>query len=141
MARGRLLTKAIGTSTLWRLSHDHVLLWTCLLPHLDRDGRVLGDPQAVKGLVPFSSWTPEQIEAMLLDFARLHDVSYYEDHRGRRYLQFNAFPDHQHGYSSSGHNYSREPRSEYPPPGECRPVTRTHTPDLPELRVVDHGGR
>jgi hypothetical protein len=138
MAKGRVLSKEIAVSRqLWRMGHDHVLLWCLLIPHLDRDGRVSGEPAIVKGqFAPLAHWTVEQTESMLFDFAKLPDVQYYEDEHGERYLQFDKFADFQVGFQPGQKNYEREPKSRCPKPSECHAVQRTRSTDLPELRVV-----
>lgn len=141
MARGRTLKKEIADSkALWAMGHDHVLLWCCLLPHLDRDGRFTAEPPLVRGnCVPLSSFTDEQVEQILFDFSRLPDVQLYEDEYGNRYIQLDNFHKHQPGYRPGQKQYEREPKSTLPPPSECHPVSRTSTRDMPSLERVTDG--
>lgn len=121
-----MLTKEIASSKqLWRMGHDHVLLWLSMLPHLDRDGRISGEPAVVRGLcAPLAEWRTADVERMLYDFSDLSDVSYYEDGQGERYLQFDNFAKHQQGFKPGMKQYEREPASSIPGPAECHPVER-----------------
>lgn len=140
MAKGRTLTKQIANSkALWDMGAEHVLLWCCILPHLDRDGRFTAEPAVVRGrCVPYSPFTDEQVEQILFDFSRLPDVQLYENEFGDRFIQFDNFRNHQPGFRPGQKQYEREPRSQCPHPSECHPVVRTSTRDMPSLeRVTD----
>lgn len=119
MAKGRMLSKAVSTSQkLANLESDSArLLWTWLLPHLDREGRFFAEPSVVKGhAVPrLKNHTEKTITEHLRQLADVGLILLYEVN-GDSYLQYNQFDEHQ-----SGLHKEREPTSPCPPPPEeCR---------------------
>lgn len=119
MAKGRMLSKAVSTSQkLANLKSDSArLLWTWLLPHLDREGRFFAEASVVKGhAVPrLKNHTEKTIAEHLQQLADVGLILLYEVN-GDTYLQYNQFDEHQ-----SGLHKEREPTSPCPPPPEeCR---------------------
>lgn len=142
MARGRIITREFGTSeSLFSFGNDHALLFACLLPWLDRDGRFSGHPSIIRGqCAPLAGWSDEQVEAMLIDFGRLPDVQYYEA-GGGRVIQFDNFSQHQQGYRRGQSAYEREKPSRYAGPWDGKPVTQpTFGHHQPSLKVVGDEG-
>jgi len=114
MAKGRFLSKSVSISNkLASLKSDSPrLLWTWLLPHLDREGRFHADPAIVKGhaVTRLKNHTEETIEADLNELASVGLVILYQVN-GDRYLQFTQFDENQPGMRKD-----REAESQCPPP-------------------------
>ena len=114
MAKGRMLIKTVSTSkALANLSSDSArLLWTWLLPHLDREGRHHALPSIVKGAaVPrLRNHTEKTITEHLRQLSDVGLIVLYEVD-GDAYLQYNQFDEHQPGL-----NKDREAPSSCPPP-------------------------
>ena len=66
-ARGRMLDRDISNSqAVNRLSYKAALVYTWLLAHLDDQGRMSGDPKAVRGdVVPLRNIPPKEMSAIL----------------------------------------------------------------------------
>ena len=135
MAKGRFLSKSVSTSNkLANLKSDSPrLLWTWLLPHLDREGRFHADPAIVKGhAVPrLKNHTEKTIEADLRELSEVGLIILY-DVSGDRYLQFNQFDENQPGLRKE-----REAESQCPPPPDG---FRSKSGVVPEL-VGEHSSR
>jgi hypothetical protein len=119
MAKGRFLSKSVSTShKLASLKSDSPrLLWTWLLPHLDREGRFHADPDIVKGhaVTRLKNHTEKTIEADLNELASVGLIVLYQVN-GDRYLQFTQFDENQPGMRKD-----REAESQCPaPPEEVR---------------------
>jgi hypothetical protein len=114
MAKGRFLSKSVSTSKkLANLKSDSTrLLWTWILPHLDREGRFHADFGIIKGhAVPrLKNHTEKTIEADLMELSKSGLVLLYEV-GGDRYLQFTQFDENQPGMRKD-----REAESQCPPP-------------------------
>lgn len=93
-----------------RLKSDRSrLLWTWMLPHCDRDGRLGGDPVKVRGLVvPELGWSLDDIDSCLVDLQSCGLVKLYTDESGRRVIELPSFREHQ-----AGMRYDRESPSKY----------------------------
>lgn len=128
VAKGRFLSKSVSTSQkLASLSTDSPrLLWTWLLPHLDREGRFHADPAIVKGhAVPrLKNHTEKAIEANLQELASVGLIVLYQVN-GDRYLQFNQFDENQPGLRKE-----REAESQCPAPPD---KVRSKSGAVPEL--------
>ncbi len=131
MARGRMVSRSISRDLdLSDLANEHgsdiALLFTWMIPHLDRDGRLDADPEVVKGLIVPRIRRIDS--AMVAEFIRIYSgknlVEIYETERGLRFLSFPGFTKHQ-----SGMRYDRETPSDFPDPEQCRKVSGP-TPDL-----------
>ena len=113
MAEGRMLKKRISKSRkLARLKNDRTrVLYLLILPHLDCEGRIEGNPHIIKGQVcPYlDSHTLKNIDNDLKDLHRVGLILYYiiDD---EAYLQFTRFDEFQ------TINKSREAASHIPPP-------------------------
>jgi hypothetical protein len=129
MAKGRFLSKSVSTSKkLASLKSDSTrLLWTWILPHLDREGRFHADFGIIKGhAVPrLKNHTEKTIEADLRELASVGLVLLYEV-GGDRYLQFTQFDENQPGMRKD-----REAESQCPPPPD---LIRSSPGVLPEFR-------
>jgi hypothetical protein len=105
------------------------LLYTWSIAHLDREGRMHGDPLVVKGeVVPRITFiTPELVDVYLRAMAHVGLVQYYEAN-GDRWLEFPAFED-----SQPGMRKGREPESIIPSPAEGRQITGIVPADCRQL--------
>lgn len=116
MAKGRFLSKSVSTSRkLSQLKSDSTrLVWTWLLPHLDREGRFHADPVIIKGhALPYlKHHTEETIAAALQELAETKLIFLYAVNR-EPYLQFTQFDRNQPGLRKD-----REAESQCPPPPE-----------------------
>ena len=114
MAKGRMLSKTVSTSQkLANLPSDSArLLWTWLLPHLDREGRFYAEPSVVKGhAVPrLKNHTEITIAEDIQHLSDVGLIILYEV-KGDRYLQYTQFDEHQIGLHKE-----REAPSPCPPP-------------------------
>ena len=98
MAEGRMLKRVISTSPrLAALKNDtHRLIYTWLIPFLDREGRFSADARIVKGNVAplLDHITTKIIDAALRDMAVNNLIVLYEVN-GNKYLQLQRFEKHQ----------------------------------------------
>lgn len=115
MAHGRMLNQWIRcdkeVNDLPALS---ALTFTWAIPHLDRDGRMYGDPDLFKStVVPRRrDISVEMIEGFLTDWSQRGLVVWYEVH-DEKYLFFPGFRKNQPNL-----RYGRETPSRIPPPEE-----------------------
>lgn len=113
MAQGRFLSRTTATSKqLDAISWRAELLFLRCIPHLDRDGRMDGDPVMVKSTAaPRSPKLPAgMIPALLAELEEAGLIVRYsvgDDH----VIWFPKFRDHQQGMK-----YERERPSRFPPP-------------------------
>ena len=121
MAEGRLVNKRIGMDkAVGRLSCDTCrLAFTWALPHLDRDGRVTGDPAALRSLVfpRRDDVTSEMMHGFMAEWASEELVVWYEA-AGDLWLEFPAFRKNQPNL-----RHDREPSSFIPPAKSGKPVS------------------
>lgn len=136
MPRGRFLSKDVamdlelnGVSV---LAH---LLFLHLIPHLDVDGRMIGEPDQVKTVaVPLrKELDVATLEACLVELHESGLVLWYEV-RGHRFLSFSAFEKHQKGIRRDREAPSQVPSPHHP---ETRQVnlpgtSGTTSPEPPE---------
>jgi hypothetical protein len=112
VAEGRLLNKRVCQDrAVHALSGDTSrFLFVCTLPHLDRDGRVIGDPALLKALVAprRDDISTEQMEAYIREWALEELVIWYEA-AGERWLEFPSFRANQPNL-----RWDREPPSMIP---------------------------
>ena len=130
MAKGRMLNRSISrdrdvAELANRAGLDAALLFTWMIPHLDRDGRVDADPEVVKGLVVprVAHFTSGVVADLLRSLSGARMVQIYDDGRGCRFAVFPGFAKNQTGF-----RYDREATSEFPDPKECTLVSGP-TPD------------
>ena len=115
MAEGRFISRSIAHSyDLAGVSLQAAFLFTWCIPHLDRDGRMVGDPILVKSMAcPLRpELDPDRIEGALAELADAGLVAWYHA-GGKRVLEFPKFRRHQKGL-----RYEREAESKFPPPSD-----------------------
>ena len=113
MARGRMISKVISLDEkVNALSNDSVrLLFTWLIPHLDCEGRMYGDPQTVKSIVfPQRSMDVRTMQKYLDELVESGLIQRYIN-GGTTYICFPNFKKHQIGL-----NKSKELPSQIPAP-------------------------
>lgn len=111
MADGRFISKSIAHSMdLGQVSLAADYLFARCIPHLDRDGRMPGEPVLVKSITcPLrAEMDVEMIEVCLAELARAGVVRWYEA-GDRLVLEFPSFQKHQKGM-----RYDRESESKFP---------------------------
>lgn len=99
MAEGRFISRSIATNgQLKRVSLEADYLFGRMIPHLDREGRIDGDPDVVKAMAcPLrGELTPELIGTCLAELDAVGLIEWYEVD-GRQVAQFPAFKAHQRG--------------------------------------------
>jgi hypothetical protein len=113
MAKGRMLKKKISKSRkLAALPSDSDrMFYTWLIPHLDVEGRILADPDCLKGqIVPrIKSWTAEKVQETLHNLAQFQLILLYRAD-GDQYLELIRFKNEQ------ALKEEREAKSECPAP-------------------------
>lgn len=118
MATGRMLNKKIGLSKQVNDLTDDTsrLAFTWAIAHLDRDGRIHGEPDVLKALVfpRRQDVTPEQMEQYVREWGEGGLIVWYEAD-GERWIQYPKFGENQLGL-----RYDREPASIIPPPQGAR---------------------
>ena len=118
MASGRMLNKKISLNrAVNELSCDSSrLAFTWTIPHLDRDGRIHGEPDVLKAIIfpRRQDISTEEMRGYIAEWAERKLVIWYEL-EGDQYLQFPAFADNQIGM-----RYERESKSNIPPVDEGR---------------------
>lgn len=124
MARGRMLNRKISqdtrVATLHReLGPDAVILFTWMIPHLDRDGRISGEPEVLAGTVAplIPSIDAELAEKTLALASEIGLLIWYEDETEARFVSYPSFAANQVGL-----RYKREPASDFPLPEDCRKI-------------------
>jgi hypothetical protein len=120
MVNRKISVDSVVAKMINETSPAHGLVFTWMIAHLDRDGRMTGDPLAIKGLVaPMVTAVTTATVAETLDKAGcLGLIEIYEDDRGQRYVRYPRFEANQVGL-----RYGREPASDFPDPEGCRKVS------------------
>jgi hypothetical protein len=122
MARGRFISKKISESARVNDLPDDTarLLYTWMIPHLDRDGRMVGDAILVRNKVmPYSNISVKQVEhyLQLMNDAIDPETGYGLITRYKVgehcYIWMQGFDEEQVGLV-----YNREPKSDIPAPPE-----------------------
>jgi hypothetical protein len=110
VAKGRMLNKKISYDEgVAKLSLEATLLYTWIIPHLDVKGRTYGDPNILKGIVPYiKQLTIPKIEKCLEEMVSSGLILLYGN--GHKYLEFIGFTKNQNL------NESREAESVIPAP-------------------------
>lgn len=131
MAQGRFLSRTTATSKqLDAVSWRAELLFLRSIPHLDRDGRMDGDPIVVKATAaPRNPKLPAGAIAGLLQ--ELHDAGLVVWYRvgEDQVLAFPTFREHQQGLK-----YDRERPSRFAPPPGWSPVPPKSGPTPAKVR-------
>jgi len=99
MAQRRMLNKSISLSTqVNRISIPTQLLFTWMIPHADDEGRLIGEPQWIKGtVIPLKTgrfWSLKAVENHLLDMES-SGLIYYWYQLDSRYIEFPTWKEHQ----------------------------------------------
>lgn len=111
MARGRMISKTISLDEkVNALSNDTVrLLFTWLIPHLDCEGRMYGDPQTVKSIVfPRRSMDVRTLRRYLDELVKSGLIRRYVN-GDSTFIDFPNFPKHQLGLRKSQESASQIP--------------------------------
>jgi hypothetical protein len=117
MAQGRMLNRRISLNKKVNdLAPESALCFTWGIAHLDRDGRIHGDPELFKQIVVprRKDITSEKIESFIREWAEKGLVIWYETD-GDLYIQYPKFKENQLGL-----RYDREAESHIPPPQKGR---------------------
>jgi hypothetical protein len=112
MPEGRFVSKSISQNEeLARVSFKADYLFGRCIPHLDRDGRMAGNPALVKSITcPLrEEIQAEDIPELLTELAMADFVIWYEVD-GKQLLEFPRFKVHQKGMK-----HDREAASRFPP--------------------------
>lgn len=144
MPDGRFISKSISTSEqLGEVSLAADFLFGRCIPHLDRDGRMSGNPTLIKATV--CPLRPDVTEAMipgLLDELQAVGLVRWYTVDGKQVVQFPNFRTHQRGMK-----YEREAASRFPAFSPEPQQVRTYsgpTPDqvpLSEVKLSEVNGR
>lgn len=112
MARGRMISSTVATDKRFNsLSADAALVYMMAIPHLDRDGLILGDAMPFWGKVcPRRTEYMEPMDALIGEWVNAGLVLAYECDEGR-VLFFYGF-----GKNQTGMRYDREAPSLFPAP-------------------------
>ena len=123
MPDGRFLSKSVSLSEqLASVSLEAALLFTWCIPHLDSEGRLLGNAASVKATaVPLRDEIPlDSVPSLLLELARApkdehgRPLVYWYEVQSRRYLEFPGFVSHQRGLRKDREAKSRLPSRKHP---------------------------
>lgn len=112
MARGRMIASTVATDKRFNsLSSEAGLVYLMTIPHLDRDGLILGDAMPLWGRVcPRRTEYMSVMDDLIAEWVGAGLVLAYECEEGR-VLYFMGF-----GKNQTGMRYDREAPSMYPPP-------------------------
>lgn len=112
MARGRFISESVATDMrLNSLSIEAELVYLMTIPHLDRDGRIEGDPDVLWGKVcPKRRLFLDQMATFIQEWIDAELVLNYDTDEGA-VLWFKGFAKNQIGL-----RYERETPSRFPPP-------------------------
>jgi len=103
-----------GSRKYWDLKTEHArVLFVAILVNADDEGRLEGDPEDIKTLIPRASWPLEDILSYLRDLKKVELIDYYRV-KGRWYIEVVGFWEHQdrHGVSQEPSRLPRPPRKE-----------------------------
>lgn len=131
MAEGRFISRSIATNgQLKRVSLEADYLFSRMIPHLDREGRLDGDPDVVKAVAcPLrAELTPELVATSLSELDSVGLVEWYEVD-GVKVVWFPAFKEHQRGMKPERERPSRLPSHDAQ---GAKPVRRRITGGVPE---------
>jgi hypothetical protein len=134
MAQGRMLNRRISLNKKVNdLSAESALCFTWGIAHLDRDGRIHGDPDLFKQIVVprRKDITPEKIESFIREWAEKGLVIWYETD-GDFYIQYPKFRENQPGM-----RYEREAASHILPPENGRSLVNFDPEEIQSNAVVN----
>ena len=128
MAKGRMINKSISKSKKFNLILDNDfdrLFYCMLLPYADRDGRLEGDPDLVKGNIfpRRKDISEEDITRGLNHLSQAGLILYYKID-GDSFIQICQFREGQEGF-----RYDREKPSTIPAPFDITPATDGGIPE------------
>jgi hypothetical protein len=135
MPEGRFVSKSIAYSgQLKKVSLEADFLFMRMIPHLDRDGRLDGDPDVVRAVAcPLrSEMTPELVATCLAELDAEALLVWYEIDN-QKVLWFPAFREHQQGMKPDRERPSRLPSVDAQGVKKVRRTPSGLTPD--ELRT------
>ena len=148
MARGRLLNKKISLSSrVNELPLPARILYTWMVPHLDVEGRMTGNPELIgQTVIPLTNYTPVKIDEWLDMMQGQRDdatgqglIERYEVN-GNQYLYMPGFDGEQSQRAfEKGRRPAwkeREAPSEVPPPPSFTPQVKAPEPSLAE-EIID----
>ena len=127
MASGRFINQSLAHSDQFAdLANDtHRMLFCVILPHLDRDGRIHGDPRRLVAIVcPMLEVPVDVLERAVADMQRVELAIAYVDDDGQQALAFPGFTRQQPGKSW----YSKEKPSRFGKPPESSGSLRKPPP-------------
>lgn len=133
MPRGRIVSKSISRSEkVSQLSLAGKLLYTWIIPHTDREGRLEADVWKIKDIVPFvKEITPKNIPSLLSQMDKVGLIQYYGD-GNNKYLQVNEFE------KFNTHPKDREAISVIPAPNEVMQSScEVHAIRMTQVQVKD----
>jgi hypothetical protein len=133
MPRGRIVAKSISRSEkVSQLSLAGKLLFTWIIPHTDREGRLEADVWKIKDIVPFvKEITPQNIPSLLSKMDEVGLIQYYGDGNSK-YLQVNDFCKY------NTHPKDREAISVVPAPSEIMQSScGDHDSCMTQVKVKD----
>ena len=92
-------------------SNTSRLVFTWMIPHCDRDGRVHGDPSRLEKIIfpRRDDITTKQMEQFIIEWAKAKLIYWYE-YNGDKWIQFPKFRENQPNL-----RYEREAASSIPP--------------------------
>jgi len=115
MARGRMINKDVAHSVkLADLESDcHRMLYMMTIPHLDRDGLVLGEPRRLRSVICplLEQHSVADVARAVADWCRVALAVAYTDGNGAMVIHLRGFQG-----SQVGMRYDREVASEFGPP-------------------------
>ena len=120
MAKGRFLSKKISADKEVNDFGDpwSMLAWTWAIAHLDKDGKIYGDPEMLRSIIfpRQRKVTAKMMESYIFQWRDAEKIIYYES-KGDRFIQFLNFEKNQPGLRKE-----REPESDIPSfnPDNCR---------------------
>lgn len=136
MARGRMLSKTLGTSRKFAATGTQAgefpqLLFSLIIPHTDDFGRMPGDAFTVKNRVfPTSPRSEQEFDAALVALERTQLIVRY-DVRGAQVIQIVKFEEHQQGLH-------KRTKSEFPAPPPSIPGGSGKVQEIPsELNLSE----
>ena len=145
MAYGRMISKKISLSKeVNSITNDaSKLAFTWTIAHLDRDGRIIAEPNVLKNIVfPWRNDISEkEFDGYIKDWAIKGFITLYEKD-GCKYLQYNNFRKNQKKL-----RYEQEAESNYPDPEDsnviktfskrCRNVSKTAQCNLINKKIIN----
>jgi len=132
MARERrMLSRTISISKkLSKVSDQAALLFSWIIPHVDDDGRIEGDPQTIKAQVVPRRWNVELVETYLMELSDVRLINYYKTDPENTFIEIIQFLRFQ-----SFHGITRNP-SNIPKFNQSNHTRLTNQPDLVDPQTI-----